>query len=238
MENTVVSPRHGAVAHAPCAVRKVCAGTRRTLLDYFSLDIFGHLPVAGRERMPVLKPFTDEALPGRMVAFDEAYTKDDTECIVHFYEDDRRFLRLFRNPWKYLGFLRRCAVVVAPDLSQYADMAYPIRLAHAYLNRAMAAWLQGEGVSVVPNVTWSRGDSYGYSVAGMPEESVIAVNCTGVIGHDISMYRWREGYRNVVLPLKPRRIIRYGDRMPGELVDISVYFENERLKRLRDGSKR
>ena len=115
-------------------------------------------------------------------------------------------------------------------------MPYPLRLAHAYLNRAMAVYLQKNGCRVVSNLTWSLQDSYQYSKAGRPENSIVAVNCTGVLGHDMSMYLWREGYKNIVLPLRPTRIIRYGDRMPDENSAISVYFENERLERLRYGS--
>ena len=52
---------------------------------------------------------------------------------------------------------------------------------------------------------------------------------------DFSKYLWKEGYKNVVLPLQPTTIIRYGDKMPDEMSDISIYFENSNLKRLRNG---
>ena len=188
-----------------------------------------------KDGMPALEPYNGD-IPERMVGFEEAYTKKDTNCIIHFYEDDRRFLRVFRNPEKYLDFLKQCALVIEPDLSQYANMPYPIRLAHAYLNRAMAAYLQKNGCNVVSNLTWSLRDSYHYSIAGRPQCSVVAVNSTGILGHDMSMYLWREGYKNVVLPLHPTHIIRYGDRMPDENVALSVYYDNERLKKLRYGS--
>lgn len=207
---------------------------QRTLYEYFDLDIFGNLPTAGKTKMPVLEPFNGE-IPNRMVAFDEAFNKNITDCIVHFYEDDRRFLRLFRKPEKYVSFLCKCKLVIEPDLSQYVNMAYQIRYAHAYLNRAMAAYLQRQGANVVSNMTWTGCDSYDYSIDGRPWNSVVAVNCTGVLAHDMSKYIWREGYRNVVLPLHPTRIIRYGDRMPDENTSISIYFDNERIKRLRDG---
>lgn len=209
-------------------------GKQRTLYDYFSLDIYGNLPTAGRTKMPVLEPFNGD-IPDRMVPFDEAYTKNITDCIIHFYVDDRRFLRLFRHPEKYLEFLRRCALVIEPDLSQYMNMPLAIRYAHAYLNRAMAAYLQQQGVRVISNITWTGVDSYGYSTDGRPVNSVVAVNCTGILSHDISKYVWREGYKNVVLPLNPSLIIRYGDRMPDENTDISVYFDNERIKRFENG---
>ena len=210
-------------------------GKQRTLYDYFNLDILNSIPISHKDGMPVLEPYNG-VIPNRMVGFEEAYTKKDTDCIVHFFEDDRRFLRLFRNPEKYLAFLKECSLVIEPDLSQYVNMPYPLRLAHAYLNRAMAVYLQKNGCRVVSNLTWSLHDSYQYSLAGRPKKSIVAVNCTGVLGHDMSMYLWREGYKNIVLPLRPTRIIRYGDRMPDENSAISVYFENERLERLRYGS--
>lgn len=80
----------------------------RTLYDYFNLDIFSTLPTVGKEQMPVLEPVdADIKLPNDMVAFDEAFTKKKTNCIVHFFTDDRRFLRIFRNPKKYLPFLKK-----------------------------------------------------------------------------------------------------------------------------------
>ena len=85
----------------------------RTLYDYFNLDIFSTLPTVGKEQMPVLEPVdADIKLPNDMVAFDEAFTKKKTNCIVHFFTDDRRFLRIFRNPKKYLPFLKKCG---SPD---------------------------------------------------------------------------------------------------------------------------
>lgn len=208
---------------------------QRTLFEYFWQDIFKELPIDPETRMPILKPYNGP-IPGRMLAFDEAYRKKDTDCIVHFYEDDRRFLRIFRNPDKYLKFLKKCALIIEPDLSQFIDMPHQIRAAHAYLNRAMAVYLQQQGCNMVSNLTWSLRDSYEYSLSGRPQYSIVAVNCTGILGHDVSMYVWREGYKNIVLPLHPTQIIRYGDRMPDENTDISIFFDNERLKRLRHGS--
>ena len=205
---------------------------RRTLYDYFNLDLFGNLPTEGPEQMPILLPYeASRELPQRMVAFDKAFTKRDSDCIVHFYEDDRRFLRIIRNPKKYLSYLRDCAAVIEPDLSQYINMPYAMRQFNAWLNRAVAAWLQRHGVNIIQNVTWSKKDSYGYSLAGRASNTVIAVNCTGICHSPYSKHLWREGYRNVALALYPTTIIRYGDRMPDERTDISVYFDNPNFNR-------
>lgn len=211
----------------------------RTLFDYFMLDIFSILPTVGKEQMPVLEPVdANLELPNEMMAFEEAFTKKRTDCIVHFFSDDRRFLRIFRNPKKYLPFLKKCAAVIEPDLSQYIDMPYPLRQFHAWLNRSLAAWLQKQGVKIIQNITWSLKDSYEYSLQGRAKNTIVAVNCTGIIGHDFSKYLWRQGYKNVVLALNPTKIIRYGDRMPDEKTEISVYFDNPNFNRQSYGSKR
>lgn len=211
----------------------------RTLYDYFNLDIFSTLPTVGKEQMPVLEPVdADLKLPNDMVAFDEAFTKKKTNCIVHFFTDDRRFLRIFRNPKKYLPFLKKCAAVIEPDLSQYINMPYALRQVHAWLNRALAAWLQMQGVKIIQNITWSLKDSYEYSLQGRAKNTIVAVNCTGILGSDFSKYLWKQGYKNVVLPLNPTKILRYGDRMSGERTDISVYFDNPNFNIHRNGSKR
>ncbi len=202
--------------------------------NYPKIDFYGNLPTVGKNKMPVLKPFNGH-FPNRMTVFDEAYTKKDFDCIVHFYESDIRFMRLFHNPMKYLGFLQKCSAVIGPDLSQFAYMDEESRYFHAWHNRAMSVWLQQNGVNIIPNVTWSRRDSFTYSYDGMPLGSVIAVNCTGILKYDVSMYLWKEGYKNVVLPLKPSVIIRYGDKMPDEQDNITIHFCNERINCLRYG---
>ena len=203
------------------------------------MDIFDGLPTVGKEQMPILKPVDcNMELPNKMMAFDKAYTKKETKCIVHFFTDDRRFLRIIRNPEEYLPFLKKCVAVVEPDLSQYANMPYAVRLAHAWINRALAAWLQANGVTIIQNITWSLKDSYSYSLAGRAKNTIVAVNCTGILGHGFSKFLWKEGYKNVVLPLQPTKILRYGDRMPNEKMEISVYYENPNLQYLRHGRKR
>ena len=106
----------------------------------------------------------------------------------------------------------------------------------AYINRAFARYLQQYGVTVIPNVTWSLPDSYVYSFTGIPQHAPVAINCNGVLKHDLSKYLWYRGYEKAVSTLHPTLIIRYGTRMPREHSDISLYFVNERLMRLRHGS--
>ena len=54
-------------------------------------------------------------------------------------------------------------------------------------------------------------------------------------GNYAAKYLWRKGYEEAIKVLEPILIIRYGDKMPGEREEISVYFENINLKNLRNG---
>ena len=200
-------------------------------------DLYGSLPSASRPELPVLKPIATESIaPIRLVPFHEAYAHKDYGCVVHFFIRDHHFLCVLRHPDNYLDFFKKCHAVIAPDLSQFADMSAEERYLSAYINRAFARYLQQNGVKVIPNVTWSLPDSYDYSFTGIPQYAPVAINCNGVLKHDLSKYLWHRGYEEAVSTLHPALIIRYGTRMPREYSDISLYFVNERLMRLRHGS--
>ena len=207
------------------------------LAELFHSEIYGSLPTAGETPLPVLETISI-IYPKRLVPFNVAYANRDYDCTVHFYIADRLFIRVLRNPEKYLEFFQRSHSVIGPDLSQYANMSAEDRYYSAYINRAFTAYLQRNGVCVIPNVTWSLPDSYTYSFSGIPENSVVAINCTGILKHAASKYLWYKGYDEAFRILHPSLVVRYGDVMQNEHEEISVYFENERIKKLRNGRSR
>ena len=202
--------------------------------ELFHSELYGNLPTLCSTPLPVVAPYRGN-IPTRLVPFHEAYANKDYHCTVHFYINDYLFLRVLRNPIKYLEFLQKCDSVIGPDLSQYADMSVEDRYFSAYTNSAFTAYIQQNGVNAIPNVTWSLPDSYCYSWTSMPTDSVIAINCKGIMKHDASKYLWMAGYAASCETLQPSLIVRYGTIMPGENTSISVYFENERLNYMRYG---
>lgn len=81
----------------------------------------------------MLKPVKKEAItPIRLVPFHEAYAHKDFGCTVHFYTYDKHFLCVLRHPERYLDFFKKCHAVIAPDLSQFADMSETERYLSAY----------------------------------------------------------------------------------------------------------
>ena len=199
-----------------------------------NLNICLSIPSSGIYQMPELVPFTGN-IPSRLIPFHIAMSDTDYNAGVHFYEDDYLFERIWTSPEKYVQKLSRFSCVIGPDFSQYANMSYPMRLWNCYRNRVISSYLQANGVNLISNVTWSLPDSYDYSFSGIPQNSVIAINCTSIIHCNLSKYLWYKGYNEALRKLNPSHIIRYGSIMEGERQDISTYFENERLKMLKYG---
>lgn len=186
---------------------------------------------------PVISPTNIENLPEKMISFSKAIPSKDSFQIVHFYESDTAFVRIMNNPKKYAEILKKFQVVISPDFSQKLDMPSFICFQNSWWNKAFGAYWQTLGITVIPNVAWSRPDSYEYAFQGIPTKSTIAINCTGIKGNPMSKYFWMRGYEEALKRLNPTLIIRYGDKMNNEDESRSIYYENENLKNLKNGSK-
>ena len=208
-----------------------------SIAEQYHLSEFGNLPIDPVSGMPVIADYQIE-IPSRIVPINVAVAEKDYTCTPCFYVDDTLFEKYYRQPAKYLSVIQIFPSVVSTDFSQMANMPAETRRHNAYRNRELASYWQANGVPVIYNVTWSTPDSYSYSFAAVPHHAMIAINCTGIIGCDASKYLWMKGYEEAIRVLEPTLILRYGDIMPGEYAEISKYFPNEHLNRMRHGSKR
>lgn len=196
------------------------------------------LQVDNQTQVPVIQNYDVTDIPSKLIAFPDAISVNQKvrDAIVHFYVHDYRFINLFRDPDAYIPILKEYRYVIGPDMSQYIEMPAFSRYANCCMNKAMTAYMQKQGVNVIANVTWSLPDSYDYSFSGIPEGSVIAINSNGANAHADSKYLWHRGYEEAIKRIKPSLIIRYGQKMPGEKEDISIYFDNQFIRRMRYGS--
>ena len=202
---------------------------RKSQLDNLHLKKFVNF--AYGYEMPTLKACN--IIPTSLVSFNAALTAKDHNQCVHFFIDDYQFERIWNLPDRYVECLRQYQCFIAPDFSQYTDMPYPQRMWNNYRGKFIGAWLQSQGVTVIPNVTWSLPDSYDYCFAGIPQQSVIAINSTGAARYGLTRFLWLKGYREALSRLRPLAIIRYGTMIPGEDTSVSIYFNNERVLNLR-----
>ena len=191
--------------------------------------------ISSENEMPILAPC--HILVKGWMAFNEAMTSHEHEKGVHFFIDDYQFERIWNKPHRYLEVLRKYAFVVSPDFSQYIDMPHAQRIWNNYRGKLIGAWFQSEGLTVVPNVTWSLPDSYGYCFEGIPKHSVIAISSLGVSKFGFSRFLWLKGYEEALKRLQPVSILRHGNKIPGEDESISVYMEDIRLKRIKGNGR-
>ncbi len=190
--------------------------------------------------MPQLLPCQLTTPPDTLIPFHEAvrnnyipnYTPTSTNA-VHFYIADRLFLRFFHCRDCFLQRLSTFNYIIMPDLSQYRDMPKLIRMQNNYRNKIAAHYLQSNGFNVIPNVTWSTPSSYDYAFSGIPTHSVIAINSNGAQADPLTRFLWIKGYKEAIRTLQPSLILRYGPKMPNEYINISYYYPNTYIARLR-----
>lgn len=188
--------------------------------------------------IPIVHRVESIAPPSIALPFSKVINKQFSDTLVVFYEPDVNFARILHNPKRYVEPLRRFTYVVGPDFSQKVGMNPFVCYSNSWWNKALTAYFQSCGITMVPNATWSTPTSYDYAFKGLPKQSVIAINSNGIKGNDAALYLWRKGYEEAIRMLEPTMILRYGDRLPGEWEEISVYYENLNLKNLRNGRKR
>lgn len=185
------------------------------------------LSFTGDYQMPVVEAIKCPP-PARIAAFYRLHTdKEINDYVPHFYTQDSHIESLWRNPYKWLAKLLRARAVISPDLSVYNELVLSQKIWNIFRNKLLASWWQHNGVRVIPNISWPQGLNYDISFDGWPQNSVVAVNSTG-IGRDERCRRmWLDGYEELLSRLHPTHILRYGVKIEGEREDISTYYPND-----------
>ncbi len=227
------------LTHIPPEKKKRSPGYRTGDLVLNKQDILSDLRfTADLIPIPVVNKVESVDLPSIALPFSNVVNKKTSDVLVVFYEADKNFARILHNPQRYVEPLKKFKYVVGPDFSQKIGMNPFICFSNSWWNKALTAFFQKMGIIMIPNVTWSTPASYEYAFKGLPKKSVIAINSNGIKGNAAALYLWRKGYEEALRVLEPVLIIRYGDKLPGEREDISVYYENINQKNLRNGRKR
>lgn len=172
------------------------------------------------------------ASPTDMISFNFCKTATEFNGIgVHFCIDDYQFERVWNQPQRYLELLRKFDCVVCPDFSVYLDMPLPMKRWNIYRSRSLGNWWQREGLTVIPNVTWSGRDTFDICTDGIPKYSTIFVSTVGVQSDELSSDLTKWGLRRVMAKLRPSRVLLLGG-------DLGFDFGNVEVKRYKTSSFR
>lgn len=111
--------------------------------------------------------------------------------------------------------------VMTPDFSTYTDFPKIIQIYNHYRKHWIGAYLQENGIDVIPTISWSIPDSYEWCFDGEPEGGTVAVSSVGTQKNKKTKELFILGYKEMVRRLQPETIIFYGD-VPEECTENIV----------------
>ena len=178
--------------------------------DMFHSFLVENADYDGFFELPIIR--TSEKLPDRVVSFSKAMSKtwNDFDFWVVFYEDDVKFERLWNNPKQYLGKLKKFKGVISPDFSLYRNMPLVMQMWNTYRGRAIAVWLQNNGIEIIPNVRCGDERTFSFCFDGVEENKTVAVGTHGCIKRKEDKIFFKTGLARMVQRLSPKTIIVYG----------------------------
>ena len=188
----------------------------------YNLDLVSRADCAGGE-MPALEPV--DARPDGLMGFNYAKTSSSDDKAgqgCHFFIDDYQFERVWTSPQRYTELLRPYDCVLGPDFSLYMDMPLPMQRWNVYRSRALCLVWQREGLRVVPTLTWSTPESYGFCFDGIPEGGTVATSTVGVMADKVALAIWRAGMAEALRRVRPSRLLLYGSIPEFDFGDCEV----------------
>lgn len=193
----------------------------------------------GEYDIPEISPVTYEG-GCDWIGFNYAKScKNPSEKGVHFFLDDYQFCRLWTNIDRYIPMLQRFRYVMSPDFSTYTDFPKAMQIYNHYRKHWCAAYMQEAGIQVIPTISWSTSDSYGWCFDEDPECAAVAVSSVGCMNSKEKKALFLAGYEEMVRRLQPETIIFYGsvpEECMGNIVRIRAFTDkfNEALCEMRD----
>ena len=178
--------------------------------DVFHSFLVENAEYEGFFELPKLK--TSRQLPKKVVPFSKAISSKwkDYDCWVAFYEDDFKFERLWRNPKQYLKKLKKFQGVISPDFSLFRNMSLSMQLWNTYRGRALARWLEENGIPIIPNVRWNDERTYLFCFDGIEKNKTVAIGTHGCLKKKNDKEYLKKGLAVLVEKLSPKTIIVYG----------------------------
>lgn len=159
--------------------------------------------------------------------------KDDKPFGVHHFIDDYQFEREWSHIDVQVERLKRAKYVTSPDFSLYMDFPKALQIYNHFRKHWIAAYLEQNGIQVIPTIAWSDEDSFEFCFDGEPVNKPVAISSVGVMNNELSKEAFLTGYNQMIEVLNPSQILYYGDMLP-ELEDDTTIIRIEQFtKQLR-----
>lgn len=120
---------------------------------------------------------------------------------------------------------------MTPDFSTYTDFPKAIQIYNHYRKHWIGAYLQENGIKVIPTISWSTEDSFEWCFDGEPEGGTVAVSSVGCMNGESKKVLFLKGYQAMMEKLHPESIIFHG-KVPkecmGNIVRVKAFQEKFR----------
>lgn len=189
------------------------------LRDQFRGEGVFELPVIHKEEMSLANI--------ELIGYDNLY-RGETQKVVHFFLDDYKFEALWNRPDSKIDRLREYRAVLSPQFSVYTEMPLSLQLYNIFRSRWCGAYLQRQGVKVIPTVYWGKPASFWFCFDGIETGSAVAVSTVGV---RTEKTLFLQGYTEMMKRVQPEAVLCYGkpfEEMDGRIIEID-YAKTNRL---------
>ena len=132
---------------------------------------------------------------------------------AHFFLDDYRFERCWRNPDTQIEELKKYDGVLSPDFSMYTNYPQAMQIWQVYRNRWCACYWQSLGIKVIPTISWSDEQSFKYCFLGVQKGSTVAIGTVGVLNDEYAKTLFMQGFKEMLKQLEPKEILIYGNKL-------------------------
>ena len=187
---------------------------------------------AGEYNIPIIKP--DDPTVDNWIGFNYAKGCEEPEIHgVHFFIDDYQFVRLWKDPDRYIPMLQKFQAVCTPDFSTYTDFPKAVQIFNHYRKHWLGAYWQMHGIRVIPTISWSDHDSYDWCFAGEPRGYTVAVSSVGTQANPKTKELFMDGYREMLKRLEPTKVIMYGnipEGCEGNIIPVKAFQQKWRDK--------
>lgn len=172
--------------------QKEKTATQKRVEGILNLDK-GNFIGVGKYDIPQIKAIRSDEIGEIKEWIGFNYVKSDKNPegkAVHFFIDDYQFIRLWREPEKYMDKLAQYEAVLTPDFSPYSDMPLATQIFNHYRKHWIGAMMQKHGVKVIPTIRASKDDrSLDWYLDGEPVGGVVCISSMWTnTKHDIDYF--------------------------------------------------
>ena len=198
----------------------------------------------GEEGIPELLNIQNTEIPRCLIPFSKLRTSRQRRGYIHFYIHDKYFKQIFGHTDNYVNLLKQYDGVISPDPTIIIGKSKCLHATSTYMNRAVAYYLQKQGIPVIPNVRWGDESTYSFAFLGIPKKTIVAISTHGCIKRNSENNNYlrecfKKGLSEMIKQLEPSFVIVHGfmpDDIFGKHKDSTNFirypseFEQTRIK--------